>query len=317
MAKGSDVFRGVLEAARDQLWLDFKLSKTFDHRGIRGTERERALRRFFETRLPPRFGVTTGELIDSGDRRSKQLDLIIYDKSIAQPVLGGDSADLLPCEAVYAVVEVKSVLTAAEAKGCVEAAARIHKLRPGGMRFIGAREDGAAAQPGEYRCMYMVFAYGSNLGEVNWLQNEYSRFEEECISAKVSVSSIDRVVVLDRGLVNPGRGSGVTAPDDPVALFGESYTHLVNFLEREVRNRPEFSWDRYRAAKPDLHWTRLETDPRASALKPPRPEVQPEPQKVVPKAARPRAEVVKAALPKRTSRGRREKYQPGRFKKPD
>ncbi|GEM_PF-1033810 len=269
MRKGSEVFRGVLEAARDQLWLDFRISTEFAHRGIKGSERERALRKFFEARLPPAFGVTTGEMIDRADRRTGQLDLIIYDRTIAQPVLAGDAADLMPCEAVYAVIEVKSVLTKAEALSCAQAASKIRGLTPQGGRFVDPRTEGKGVKSGEYRCMYMVFAYGSDLGEAEWIHKEFARLKSATQETGSSMNFIDRVVVLDRGMISPGQGRGVVAGDNAVELFGESYMHLVNFLERERGRRPDFSWQTY-AAKGGLSWVKLDNSAKAKARQKPR-----------------------------------------------
>jgi hypothetical protein len=89
MAGGSEIFRGVLEAARNQLLLDFDASKGFSHSGIKGDERSESLAAFLKTRLPPAFGIATGEVIDSKDHRTGQLDLFIYDKTITQPAHSG------------------------------------------------------------------------------------------------------------------------------------------------------------------------------------------------------------------------------------
>jgi hypothetical protein len=318
--KGSEVFRGVLEAARDQLWLDFRISTAFEHHGIRGGERERALKRFLEVRLPPSFGVTTGEMIDRSDCRTGQLDLIIYDKSIAQPVLAGDAADLMPCEAVYAVIETKSVLTKAEAESCTSAAAKVRSLRPVGGNFVDSRTDGAGARSGEYRCMYMVFAYSSDLALPDWLKNEYERFETAARDRGSPVECIDRVVVLDRGLFSPGLAKGVVADDDPVGLFGETYMHLVNFLERERTRRPDFSWQRY-AGQSLLKWVALKPMPprsRAGSAQPATGPVK------IPNAGREAHNAKSDAQPKRSigtkpavrvvrkPRPKRPPYKPGR-----
>jgi len=137
MTKGSEIFRGVLEAARKQLLLDFDTSKGFAHSGIKGEERAEALAVFLKSRLPPAFGITTGEVIDNGDRRTGQLDLIIYDQTVTQAVHTGRKNELFPCEAVYAVIEVKSVLNRGEVRASqpTRPGQRFHKA----FRLIGIK----------------------------------------------------------------------------------------------------------------------------------------------------------------------------------
>jgi hypothetical protein len=245
MAKGSEIFRGVLEAARKQLLLDFDASKGFAHSGIKGEERAEALAAFLKSRLPPAFGITTGEVIDSGDRRTGQLDLIIYDQTVTQPVHAGRKNELYPCEAVYAVIEVKSLLSRAEMEICVKAAQKLRRLRPFRERFVDSRTMGTHADRGAHRCMYIIFAFATDLSEADWPQAEYDRLLEVAAKQETPLSYIDRLMVLDRGLINPMKGQGKTADGDPITLFAEFFLHLVNFLERERNRRPVLSWQHY------------------------------------------------------------------------
>ena len=53
----SDVFRSVMEKARQRLLLESADAADFNHNGIRGDERAASLCEFFRERLPDRFGV--------------------------------------------------------------------------------------------------------------------------------------------------------------------------------------------------------------------------------------------------------------------
>jgi hypothetical protein len=152
-----------------------------------------------KSRLPPAFGITTGEVIDSGDRRTGQLDLIIYYQTVSQAVHTGRKNELFPCEAVYAVIEVKSVLNRDEVGTCVKAAQKLRGLRPFHERFVDSRTMGTPADKGAHRCMYIIFAFATDLGEANWLLAEYDRLLEVTAEHEARLSYIDRLVVLDRG----------------------------------------------------------------------------------------------------------------------
>ncbi len=245
MKKGSEVFRGVLADARRQLVYDFEASKWFAHAGIKGDERAEALAAFLKSRLPPAFGISTGEVIDSSDQRTGQLDLIIHDQTVTRPVHSGRRNELYPCEAVYAVIEVKSIFNRAEAKTCLIAAEKLRQLRPFGENFVDSRVEGQPAHKGTHRAMYVVFAFATDIGPTNWLRAEYDRLLSVATEQKTPLSLIDRLLVLDRGMINPDRAQGKMIDSDLEVLFAEFFLHLVNFLERERNRRPNLSWQQY------------------------------------------------------------------------
>jgi hypothetical protein len=96
-------FDQLLESAEEQLWLGFERARAKAHLVSRGTSREGALARFLESQLPAHFGVTTGEAVDSWERRSGQLDVVIYDRNVTAPLLAEASGDLLPAESLYSM----------------------------------------------------------------------------------------------------------------------------------------------------------------------------------------------------------------------
>lgn len=250
MARGtrhaSEVFKAVLTDANAEIVLaGKKAGHAFTHKGIRGDERAAALHQFFSDKLPAAFGVTKGEAIDYRDRKSGQLDLIIYEKADASPIEKGKENLLLPCESLYAVVEVKSILSREEAGKALEAAAKIRSLRPFKKEFVAARKEGAAVRPDSYRCLYVLFALATDLSEDGWIEKEFKRLQELSSEKKVPLDVIDRLVVLDRGMINPASGVGKTQKDDESIIFLEFFFHLVNFLRREGGRRPPIDWQVY------------------------------------------------------------------------
>lgn len=86
------------------------------HPEEKGSERESGLKSFLQTYLPERYGISNGEIVDTSNHASRQCDLIIYDRLNCPLLLAGKEYRIFPAEPVYAVVEVKSVLTAGELK---------------------------------------------------------------------------------------------------------------------------------------------------------------------------------------------------------
>ena len=235
-----------MEKAKRRLLLESADAADFEHKGIRGDERASAFAEFFRERLPDRFGVEKGEAIDYHDSRTGQLDFVIFDRSLCGPISVGHENLLLPCEALYAVVEVKSKVTQAELDTCLSAAAKVRKLRPFKETFIAARQDGAPADDERDRCLYVIFGYTSNLGnDSDWPQKEYRRLVLAAKSAGVPVDCVDRLFVLDRGIINPQKPAGKWEIGQGNSIFLESYLHIVNFLLRESARRRPVDWQMY------------------------------------------------------------------------
>ena len=157
--------------------------------------------RGFRTALASRRGK-----IDYQDTRTGQLDFVIYDQARCAPIRAGKENLLLPCEALYCIIEVKTAITQEELDTSYQAAGKVRALQPFKQPFIAARQDGSSARDDRDRCLYVIFGYSSNLGNnPEWAGKEYLRLEAAARSAGVSRDCVDRVIVLDRGLINPQR----------------------------------------------------------------------------------------------------------------
>ncbi|NYH12205.1 DUF6602 domain-containing protein [Pseudomonas moraviensis] len=89
------------------------ITDIFDHNGIRGSIRELFIKQFLEPFLPPQIGIGTGEIINHEGLRSRQLDVVLYNKHRVPPVLvSGSDTGIFPWECVIAVIEVKSTISA-------------------------------------------------------------------------------------------------------------------------------------------------------------------------------------------------------------
>jgi|HubBroStandDraft_6_1064221.scaffolds.fasta_scaffold03484_6 hypothetical protein len=250
----SDVFRSVLDRARQRLMLESADAGDFQHNGIRGDERAGSLAKFFRGSLPDQFGVEKGEAVDCFDRRTGQLDFVIYDRSRCAPIRAGNENLLLPCEALYCVVEVKTQVTQRDLDSSYVAARKVRALRPFKQAFIAARRDGSDAKDDRDRCLYVVFGYASDLANTSqWTAKEYRRMSGSAKTAGTGVDSVDRLFVLDRGIINPQKPAGKWETGSASSVFLESYLHIVNFLGRESARRKPVDWQMY-AARSATGW---------------------------------------------------------------
>lgn len=246
---GANRFRDLLKLAEDDLWSDFKKAIELQHSGDMGSARERALAAFLGQRLPSRYRVVSGHIMDAQGRQSGQTDLVIYDASETRPLLQqqGGSA-LLAAEAVLATVEVKSTLTEAEVVKSIKGISELHRLRPWKQAWQADRVRGASADDGQPRLLCSIFAYQTSLSMDNWSMKESDRLRRCAKEHGCDLSQINRLAVLSRGLLLPSRDR-VAQPGDDRGVLGLWFFSLVNFLAREVRRRKPFPWDSYEFRK--------------------------------------------------------------------
>ena len=249
---GGAKFQVVLQGAEDSLWTSFKQARLYEQRGDIGDSREDALALFLRERLPSRFTIASGEVVDTNGNQSGQTDILIYDSGATSPLLAhGKTNVLLPAEALLATVEVKSKLTKAEAMKSVGGIKKLHSLRPWDAPYgVVNGANGSRTDQKLPRILTTVFAYQSDLGQKEWTVNEMARIQSACLDLGLPVPCLDRVVVLDRGLMNPAYGKTIMPGEKRV--LGHWFFNLMNFLARESVRRQPFPWNDYQNSKGDI-----------------------------------------------------------------
>jgi len=90
-----------------------ELSREVSHNLTSGESRESALAQLLRRYLPTRVGVDRGFVIDALGGESKQIDLIIYDRTVGT-VFEAGGVKFFPCETVVAVGEIKSAIASSD-----------------------------------------------------------------------------------------------------------------------------------------------------------------------------------------------------------
>jgi hypothetical protein len=251
-----------MRQAGEQLALDFKKATEFDHSGARGTRREESVRNFLASQLPRGYAVATGFAFDALDEMSAQLDVLIYRIRDTPFVLTGDSI-LVPCESLLAAIEIKSKLTADKLVESLKVANSIRKLKPFDKRFADARSRGMPADELP-RCLFTIFAFETDLVEGDdWLIREGARFSRFAQELAIPLQHVDRLVVLDRGIINCAEGRGHDSTRSRQTAIEIWFVHLINHLLREDRRRKEIDIDIYTGRD---RWTALPNWPGSAAL---------------------------------------------------
>lgn len=211
------------------------------HTGTKGTKREDALRAFIKERLPTRYGVATGEVVDQFNTSSPQLDVLVFDQTRNFSFSDGDG-HVLPAEALIASIEVKSKLNAKEVEKSCIAARKLRALRPFKRGLAGRDIGSSAVQPnGPARYLHCIFGYDTDLSENTWIKHEAARFRQY---QKGDEHLIDWVYVLKRGVLNMNGNSG-RLEDETGSAITKFYFTLLNFIEREGRRRSDTPYQEY------------------------------------------------------------------------
>ena len=112
----------ILKLVGNDLRNSFERSAEIRHRGERGRIREQQLLEFVKQRIPDAYDVATGQVIDSFNNASRQVDGIVYNKA-SSPLLYAETwpsdrlqPSVLCIESVAAVIAVKSYLNGSQLK---------------------------------------------------------------------------------------------------------------------------------------------------------------------------------------------------------
>jgi len=141
------------------------VNDVFRHNVMRGSAREMFVEEFLRPFLPPSIGIGTGEIINHGGDRSKQLDVVLYNKGMIPPFLSRNSTvGLFPWESVIAVIEVKSTITASICDDALLNALSVQTVvRSTECKdvLLGGREDPEYAES-RSAVPYYIFAFSSD-----------------------------------------------------------------------------------------------------------------------------------------------------------
>jgi hypothetical protein len=121
----------------------------FEHPTACGAVTERHWLDLFASYLPERYRASSAFIVDADGRRSRQIDIAVYDH-LYSPLLFPDAAGLhIPAESVYAVFEVKQDLNQRLIRDAGLKAASVRRLRRTSVPVVsaGKRRPAMPCQP--------------------------------------------------------------------------------------------------------------------------------------------------------------------------
>jgi hypothetical protein len=103
-------FPAFLESAGREFQARIDRAAFYQHPTGIGDAREDVVRQYLQDILPRRFSVDRGKIFDSEGRLSREFDVIVSEAHDVAPAMSLAGRRIVPVEAVYGVLEVKSTL---------------------------------------------------------------------------------------------------------------------------------------------------------------------------------------------------------------
>ena len=165
------------------------------HSVVLGTAREGLISNFIKQNLPEYISYHTGEVFDSNDQRSGQIDIVLH--PITSPKINLHNAiNIFPAETVLAAIEVKSNLTTGKKTGALSEAlsscARLKELS------IIDRSIDRSSITDHQRIPFIIFAYkGPTLKTLKkHLENGIGNIRSKVDPNVKTISEINKVVSI-------------------------------------------------------------------------------------------------------------------------
>lgn len=247
-------FKSKFESAVYEIAGKFFKTAAFNHSLTKGEEREVPFIDFFTENLPKTYSIVKGEVVDLSGQSSPQLDVMIYDSSRNFPFYSGDNY-ILPAESLLASIEIKSKLTQEEIRKILINAKKLKTLKPFGKNLDISKQRRDVEDKVTCRYFHTVFAYDTDLSAKDWSKNEFERIVRVAKEEKIDHTLLDRVIVLNKGLINPTYSIAKESTDN-ANMFLHYYIDLLNYLQRENTRRQTVPYLDY-AGKLSKDWIKL------------------------------------------------------------
>ena len=127
---GSIDLRDLFNVMQTQMLATLELGRSqITHSGEMGEAAEESWRKWLRDYLPKRYRVDKAIVVDCDGNTSDQIDIVIYDSQYSYFVFRHEQVIYVPAESVYAVIEVKQVLTKAHLDYAGKKAESVRKLK--------------------------------------------------------------------------------------------------------------------------------------------------------------------------------------------
>lgn len=137
----------VFHSVQNQMLAQLAVGGFFEHPSAAGSATERHWLDLFHRYLPKRYRATPAFVIDSNGRRSRQIDIAIFDNLYSPLLFPHESGLHIPAESIYAVFEVKPTFSRQWLRDAAEKADSVRALTRTSVKVISGSRLRTAIRP--------------------------------------------------------------------------------------------------------------------------------------------------------------------------
>jgi hypothetical protein len=205
----------VFYSVQEEMLAQLAVGGFFEHPSAAGTATERHWLDLFTRYLPQRYRASPAFVIDSTGRRSRQIDIAIFD-NLYSPLLFPHKSGLhVPAESVYAVFEVKPTFSKQWLRDASEKAASVRALRRTSVRVMSGNKLRPPIRPA--RILAGLLATTSV-----WTPQTFSKN----LKSALANSQLDLGCCLDQGSFEQAKRITISTPEESLIFF------ILRLLER-------------------------------------------------------------------------------------
>ena len=226
------VLYSYFQKTAELLLAEYNRSKEQNASANLGKNREYFCREFLSKSLPPKLTIKSGEIWDSEENKTGQLDITVLRND--GPILHIGSDDILLVEGVFGIIEVKSNLTRKKLEEAGNTMQKVENLKS----KIGAS---ISSGPRLDRPLRIVFAYEGAAWDT--LLDEIEKKKWEDLFDLICI--LDQGILIKKGgLLNWKTEQKFMVINSKSAAIGYLYMYLVSygtsFLGRSMVLNPYF-----------------------------------------------------------------------------
>ncbi len=207
----------VFYSVQEEMLAQLAVGGFFEHPSAAGTATERHWLDLFNRYLPKRYRATPAFVIDSEGRRSRQIDICIFD-NLYSPLLFPHASGLhVPAESVYAVFEVKPTFSKQWIRDAAEKGASVRALRRTSVRVMSGNKLRPPIHP-------MPILAGLLATTSVWTPPTFSKNLKVALTA--TSNSLDLGCCLEHGSFEQTKKITVSTQEESLIFF------ILRLLER-------------------------------------------------------------------------------------
>jgi hypothetical protein len=209
----------VFYSVQERMLAQFAVGAFFEHPTASGSATERHWLDVLAGYLPKRYSAAPAFVIDSEGRRSRQIDIAIFDNLYSPLLFPHESGLHIPAESIYAVFEVKPTFSRQWIRDAGEKAASVRRLQRTSVRVMSGNKLRPPIHP-------MPIIAGILATTSVWTRKTFSQNLKAALAEPRPTHRLDLGCSLEHGSFEQGKKITVSIQEESLIFF------ILRLLER-------------------------------------------------------------------------------------